>query len=105
MSDNAVMTRAQRAALKQAQNDLRAALDDARMRRVLMRIVDGTGVFQRSFTGNSETFYREGRRSVGLEIIEMVEQVEPDAFIALQVEMAKLRKKDKDTHYEDEDHD
>lgn len=104
MTDQSGMTRAQKMAFKQVQNDIRAALNDAAMRRVLMRLVQQTGVFERSFTGNSETFYREGRRSVGLEIIEMIEQVEPDAFIALQIEMARLRKKQEGTRHEEEDH-
>lgn len=39
------------------------------------RIFDYTGVLKRSFTGNSETFFNEGRRSVGLTYMNMLGQI------------------------------
>lgn len=38
----------------------------------LMRILDIAGYKSRSFTGNSQTFYNEGKRAVGIELIEKV---------------------------------
>lgn len=85
------MSRRQAAALKQADRDLEAVLDLPAGRRMLMRLIDQTGVFTRSFTGNSETFHREGRRSVGLDLVEHLERVQPGAFAALQREALTLR--------------
>lgn len=39
------------------------------------RIFDHTGILKRSFTGNSETFFNEGRRSVGLTYMNMLGQI------------------------------
>lgn len=83
------------AAQRQADSDLRAMLELPAGRRVLMRLIDGTGVFIRSFTGNSETFYREGRRAVGLDLVEHIEQVKPGSFAALQAEALALREQHK----------
>jgi hypothetical protein len=84
-------SRRQGAAQRQADRDLEALLDNPAGRRVLMRLIDGTGVFLRSFTGNSETFYREGRRAVGLDLVEHIERVRPGSFANLQVEALALR--------------
>lgn len=35
----------------------------------LMRLLDATNVHSKCFTGNSKTFYNEGRRDVGLSIL------------------------------------
>ncbi len=58
-------------------DDLRWLVSDKRGRRILARLIRSTGVNQRSHTGNSETFFREGRRSVG---IELQERLEADHF-------------------------
>ena len=42
------------------------------------RIFDHTGILKRSFTGNSETFFNEGRRSVGLTYMNMLGQIGDD---------------------------
>ena len=34
-----------------------------------MRMLDATGVNSNSFTGNSTTFFNEGKRQVGLELL------------------------------------
>jgi hypothetical protein len=79
------------AALRQADTDLAAVLDTTAGRRVLMRLIDGTGVFARSFTGDANTFYREGRRSVGLDLVEHIERVSAGSFAKLQQEALALR--------------
>jgi hypothetical protein len=38
-------------------------------RRLMHRWLQDTGIYTKSYTGNSETFYREGRRSVGLDLL------------------------------------
>lgn len=39
------------------------------------RLFDNTGILKRSFTGNSETFFNEGRRSVGLTYMNMLGRI------------------------------
>lgn len=85
------LSRAQKRVLQQQEKDLVEILDLPAGRRVLMRLIDSTGVFSRSFTGNSETFHREGRRSVGLDLIEEIERISPGAFTGLQIEALKMR--------------
>ena len=84
-------SRRQSAAQRQADRDLEEMLDNPAGRRVLMRLIDSTGVFVRSFTGNSATFHREGRRSVGLDVVEHIERVRPGSFAKLQQEALALR--------------
>lgn len=91
MNEQSKPSRRQVAALRQADNDMKAVLATPAGRRVLMRTIDNAGVFLRSFTGDSETFFREGRRSVGLDMIEAIENVQPGAFATLQQEALALR--------------
>lgn len=47
------------------QADIRELTELPAFRRYLRRYLGLTHVFQTTFTGNSETFFREGQRSVG----------------------------------------
>lgn len=85
------MSRKADLAIKQARRDVEALLAVPEFRRFIMRLIDETGVFARSFTGNSETFFREGQRAVGLSLIEQLEAASPGAFSKLQVEAHALR--------------
>ena len=49
-------------------NDLRAIMQTESGRRFVWRLLSIADIYAPSFTGNSETFYREGRRSIGLVI-------------------------------------
>jgi hypothetical protein len=91
MSEQGKPSRRKSAALRQADNDMKATLQSPAGRRVLMRLIDETGVFLRSFTGDTETFFREGRRSVGLDLIGAIERVDAGAFATLQQEALALR--------------
>ncbi len=42
------------------------------------RILKSTGYMTPSYTGSSETYFREGRRSIGLQIYNELEEVCPD---------------------------
>lgn len=60
---------------EQARRDKEALLDllgSERGRWFLMRMLDVTKVNSMCFTGNSKTFYNEGRRDVGLGIIKSI---------------------------------
>lgn len=56
---------AQRRALLE-KNDLLWLMGEPRGRRFVWRLLERSGVFRSSFTGNSQTFFNEGARSVGL---------------------------------------
>lgn len=47
-------------------------------RRFVTRLLDKAGVYRTSFTGNSETFFREGQRNLGLFVLSEVMEVTPD---------------------------
>jgi hypothetical protein len=48
--------------------------------RVLTRYLNFCGVFKTSFTGNSETFFNEGMRSVGLKLLTDIEEADVTAI-------------------------
>lgn len=51
---------------KQQLQDIRAVLGTAQGRRLLCRIWDESRLMKPCYTGNSNTFYNEGRRELGL---------------------------------------
>ena len=52
--------------------DIKWLMSHKQGRRIVSRLMGETGVYQTSFTGSSETFYREGRRAIGLLITDEV---------------------------------
>lgn len=62
----------------QADADLRAVLHLPAGLRLLYRLAfDTCNILGGTFTGNSETFYREGRRSIGVQLWAEVQRVSP----------------------------
>ena len=61
-------------------DDIKWLMSGKRGRRVMWRLLDRAGVYRSSFTGNSETFFREGERNIGLAFLAQVLDVAPDAF-------------------------
>lgn len=51
--------------------DFKDTFSSAHGRRVYRWLLGQCMVFETTFTGNSKTFYNEGRRSVGLNLLEM----------------------------------
>lgn len=70
--------------------DLRWLMSDARGRRFIWKLLGNAGIFRTSFTGNSETFFREGARSIGLQVFAELHQVVPDAYLTMAKEAAAL---------------
>lgn len=68
--------------------DLRKILSIPEGRRLIWKILSETGIYRSSFTGNSETFYNEGRRRIGLFILEEIMKVKPEAYTQMQQEAA-----------------
>lgn len=55
-------------------------------RRLLWRLLSMTGVFTSSMTGNSQTFFNEGRRDIGLQLMAEVNEHSLEAFVQMMKE-------------------
>ena len=64
----------QRLAIDQDKEDFKWLMGSKRGRRIVWRLLERTGVFRTSFTGNSETFFREGQRNVGLMLMAQIHE-------------------------------
>jgi hypothetical protein len=74
---------ARKLTVKQEAEDFRWLVSDARGRRFVWRMLEQTGVFRSSFTGNSETFFREGARNVGLKIMADLHAHSPESYFSM----------------------
>lgn len=94
MSTDILDTRAQQRAAAAAQerialeaqreiDDLRAVMRTPEGRRVFARVLERTGVESISFTGNSQTFFNEGRRSVGVELKNLLKASMPEEYLIM----------------------
>ncbi len=63
--------------------DVRFLLTHEQGRRFLWRLMDHAGVYSTCFTGNSQTFFNEGKRDTGLFVLNEIMQADPDAYIAM----------------------
>ena len=54
-------------------------------RRILYRILELCGPYQPSFDPNSArvTDYNEGRRSIGIEVLRMIDSADPQAYVQM----------------------
>lgn len=52
-------------------------------RRFIWRILAETGVYHSSFTGNSETFFKEGKRSIGLILMGELHTICPELYAVM----------------------
>lgn len=67
----------------QLKADLNKIMTIPEGRRFLWYALGLGGVYTSSFTGNSETFYLEGRRSVSLNLIADLNEADPRHYIKL----------------------
>ena len=49
-------------------------------RRFVWRLLAEAGVYRTSFTGNSTTFFNEGKRNLGLLLVGEIHELTPDAY-------------------------
>jgi hypothetical protein len=71
-------------------NDWKWLMSSKQGRRCVWRLLEKAGVYRTSFTGNSETFFREGMRNMGLFVVDAVHTHAPDAY-ALMVAESKAK--------------
>ena len=79
---------------QQELDDIRELMATALGRRIMWRLLAMSGVYRLSYTGNSETYFREGQRSVGLRLIADIHEACPEAY----VEMLKEHRDGRDEH-------
>lgn len=78
--------RARQIAANTAAEDFKWLMGDARGRRHVWRLLEQAGVFRSSFTGNSETFFKEGARSMGLAIVSQINEHTPELYQVMLTE-------------------
>lgn len=74
-----------------ALDDYKWLMNSKRGRRIVWRLLSATGVYRQSYTGNgSETFFREGARSIGLQIVAQLHAIDggPELYAQMRNEAA-----------------
>lgn len=88
-------------AIDQEKDDFKWLMGSKRGRRIVWRLLERTGVYRSSFTGNSETFFREGQRNVGLMLMAQIHEVCPDQYALMLKEQNDVRKHADDGRHND----
>ncbi len=65
-------------------------------RRFVWRLLSWTHVFRTSFTGNSETYFREGERNIGCRIMNEIHSLCPDLYLTMVKEQRDDKRNDSD---------
>lgn len=78
----------------QDKSDLKFLLNTPQGLRAIWRIIGKCGIYEQSFTGGSETFFKEGKRAIGLEIFREVMAADSQSSI----NFTKLLNKQKDNN-------
>lgn len=63
--------------------DIQWLMSEKNGRRLMFGLLETAGVFLGSFTGDAETFYREGKRAVGLRYLAMLNSNCPDEYVLM----------------------
>ena len=67
--------------------ELRALLEDKKMRDFLWRLLEQCGVYHTTFTGEGpSTFFNEGKRQIGLWVLEETFASDVSAYALMQTE-------------------
>lgn len=72
--------------------DLKKVLSSPEGRRYVWRLMSAAGVFRTSFTGNSTTFFNEGKREIGLTVLSEVMSASMGSFTQMQTEFVNEQK-------------
>jgi hypothetical protein len=85
----------EKARRERQESDVRWFLSKPEGRRIIWWVLSICGCFKTSFTGDpNTTIFQEGRRSVGLEILNLILRAKPSAFNEMQQEFASEAKSD-----------
>jgi hypothetical protein len=78
----------------QLASDWKAMMHCCEFRNILWSILEDAGIYRTSFTGNSETFFREGMRNLGLKIQARAIEADAAAFQLMWAEQLKRKTPD-----------
>lgn len=67
-------------AIAQRQRDMEQLLAMPAGRRVLFDLIRATGTFDTSFTGNSGSYFNDGRKKVGQDFFHEIMRIDPERF-------------------------
>lgn len=68
---------------RELRNDISDIVSTDSGRRFVWWLLSITGVYLPSYTGNSDTYFNEGRRAVGLEVMHRLASVAPQEFVSM----------------------
>ncbi len=61
-------------------SDIQWLMSGKRGRRIMFQLLDRAGVYRSSFTGNSETYFREGMRNIGLIYTALIHEFASESY-------------------------
>ena len=64
-------------------NDVKWLMKTRQGRRIMWRLLEATGVFRLSYTGDNDTFFREGARNIGLMQMALINKVCPEHYTTM----------------------
>lgn len=73
--------------------DIKWLMSDKRGRRIMWRLLEKTGVYRTSMTGDNYTFFNEGARNIGLDYILSVNANAPGQYDKMVTEQINDRPK------------
>lgn len=76
---------------KKLETDISSTMGTDQGKDTIWEILSLCGIYDNQFTGNSGTFFNEGRRSIGIDIIQMLNDVDPTLYPRLLLEHAQLK--------------
>jgi hypothetical protein len=71
--------------------DFRTVMSTDAGRRVIWQLLVDAGIFRLSWTGNSETFFNEGQRNLGLKYLTKCETLCPNSYIDMMKESLETK--------------
>lgn len=76
--------------LRRRARDISIVLSSVEGRRFYWRLLCECGVFTSSYTGNNTTFFNEGRRQIGLMLLNELNDIAPDAYLVMLKESKQM---------------
>ena len=64
-------------------NDLKCVMASANGRRFMWRLLEKAGIYKSSMTGNSQTFFLEGQRNIGLYLLAQINEHCLDEYVVM----------------------
>lgn len=80
---------ADKLAALQLDADMKKVLDSRAGRNVLWWLLSQTNIYGSAFTGNSTTFFNEGKREVGLRLLARITEADVTAYPKMMMEFSQ----------------